>query len=443
MFCCGGSPTTEEEEEEYELNTGMSMPLDQALNRDKGESKQYEKESDKSEPKKSSSWLQMIGEAVQSGSVSATTTATDLANKITSGVDVSAQEISKFLNSLRFTNEPRKSAKVGHAVSVRVPSTVSQASTADSEATTESITDSKGIRMVDYRSFPLKGYVDLPSALVSMLKWTAMDHYLIIGRPTMAPSAGLKGYKDVTPKKERSNSPFIVVIDEPDKLGTFKDNKYIWVEFALGDTFMLDVSGMKSMDDYAKVLSKKGRWNFKDRRKKFAKGPILHEFIDLPANKEFVDSLWPLYAQTGEKNGFTVLTKEEFFEFHLTVPDLKISIAWDTSDPKNRKMISFCTGVIWRDVIMPMWCGTDYENDLNRSCATYFNILYSYVEKAIESPSITWVDLGASHRKAKMAIGFQPYPFSGYFRCKNSIVQIFVESLMDKYYKPEKLINDP
>lgn len=440
MFCCGGSPTTEED---YELNTGMSMPLDQALNRGNEESMKDEKASEQAEGKGSSSWLQMIGEAVQSGSVSASSTATDLVNKISSGMDVSGKEISKFFDSLKFTNTPKTGAKVGHAVSIRIPSSVSQASTADSEATVESTTEAKGVRMVDYRSFPMKGYVDLPSALVSMLKWTAMDHYLIVGRPTMAPSAGLKGYKDVTSKKERSNSPFIVVIDDPDQLGTFKDNKYIWVEFALGDTFMLDVSKMTSMDDYGKVLSKKGRWNFKDRRKKFAKGPIEHEFIDLPADREFVDGLWPLYAQTGEKNGFTVLSKDEFFDFHLNVPDLKISIAWDTSDRENKKIISFCTGVVWRDVIMPMWCGTDYENDLNRSCATYFNILYSYVEKAIESPSINWVDLGASHRKAKMAIGFQPYPFSGYFRCKNSLVQIFVESLMEKYYKPDRLINDP
>lgn len=168
----------------------------------------------------------------------------------------------------------------------------------------------------------------------------------------------------------------------------------------------------------------------------------MHELIPLENSDEFIESLWPLYAQTGEKNGFCVLTKEEFFEFHRKVPNLIISIVWDISDPENRTIVSFCTGVTWKDVIMPMWCGTDYSNDLNRTCATYFNVLYNYVEYAILDPQINWVDLGASHRKAKTAIGFTPYPCAGYFRCKNSFVQVMVESLMDKFYKPERLIND-
>lgn len=43
-----------------------------------------------------------------------------------------------------------------------------------------------------------------------------------------------------------------------------------------------------------------------------------------PNDREFVDQLWPLYKQTGEKNGFTVLSEEEFYDFHLTVPNLEV-----------------------------------------------------------------------------------------------------------------------
>lgn len=42
------------------------------------------------------------------------------------------------------------------------------------------------------------------------------------------------------------------------------------LQLPLSDIFKLDVRGMKSVDDYCKVLSKKGRWNFKDRQKKCA-----------------------------------------------------------------------------------------------------------------------------------------------------------------------------
>lgn len=88
------------------------------------------------------------------------------------------------------------------------------------------------------------------------------------------------------------------------------------------------------------------------------------------------------------------------------------------------------------------WCGTDYENPLNRECATYFIMLYQFVEYGINTPGINTVDLGASHRSAKTAIGFSPVPFSGYFRCKNSFIQMFVEAFMNHYYRPEELIHD-
>ena len=426
---------------EQEFTSVGSVPLNEAL--------QGDVHADREEQVKKSdgSWgsvMTSIADAVDKGSVSATTTMNDLGKKIASGAKVSAEEMSKFFSSLAYSNKAhKKKPKPGSAVSIKLPSEASLTETEASDASFLGSEERRGVPMVDYRNFPLKGYVDVPSALVSLLQMASMDHYLIIGRPTMAPSAGLEGYRSVTTKEERASAPFIVVIDTPGKLETYQDKKYIWVEFALGDTFMLDVSGMKSMEDYGKVLTKKGRWNLKDRQKKFQSGPILHEFIDFPKDEEFIASLWPLYSQTGEKNGFTVLTKDEFFEFHRSVPDLVISIAWDVTDPEKKKMISFCTGVAWNDVIMPMWCGTDYENDLNRSCATYFNILYSYVDWAIKNPKINWVDLGASHRKAKTAIGFQPYPSSGYFRCKTSFMSVLVESMMDRYYEPERLINDP
>jgi len=208
---------------------------------------------------------------------------------------------------------------------------------------------------------------------------------------------------------------------------------------------MLDVSKMKTMADYTAILSKKGRWNFKDRQKKF-KDPRLvkSELVPIPPNDpEFIDKLWPLYKQTGERNGFTVLTLEEFYDFHFQVSNLVVYMVYDNRDPADPKLVSFCTGVRSKDVLMPMWCGTDYENDVHRTASTYFNMLYAYVDIAIKDPDINWVDLGASRRTAKLAIGFKPYPSSGYFRCKNSVMQAMVETMMANFYEPERLINDP
>jgi hypothetical protein len=99
-------------------------------------------------------------------------------------------------------------------------------------------------------------------------------------------------------------------------------------------------------------------------------------------------------------------------------------------------------GTLTTSSLARRWCGTDYENPLNRECATYFIMLYKFVEYGINTPGINTVDLGASHRSAKTAIGFSPVSFSGYFRCKNSFIQMFVEAFMNRYYRPEQLIHD-
>lgn len=134
-----------------------------------------------------------------------------------------------------------------------------------------------------------------------------------------------------------------------------------------------------------------------------------------------------LPRSTGERNGFTVLTEAEFYDFHLTTPDLSVmlmrvgaacamtirklgvcgqhsprasgvcpclvgtackqrqpphcialcaSSPFAPQDKDDGRIITFCTGVRAGATLMPMWCGTDYENEKSRSCSTYFNMLY-------------------------------------------------------------------
>ncbi|KDD72317.1 hypothetical protein H632_c3522p0, partial [Helicosporidium sp. ATCC 50920] len=220
------------------------------------------------------------------------------------------------------------------------------------------------------------------------------------------------------------------------------DPKYIWVEFPLADVFKLDVREMKSMEDYTKLLSRKGRWNFKDRQKKFHDPKVLScEYVDLPSGDEQrVNELWPLYKSTGEANGFCVLSENEFRDFHLKTPGLTLMLIRDVA---TGQLVTFCTGLTEGDTLMPLWCGTDYENELAKKCSTYFNMLYEFVKVAIADPKINWVDLGASRRQAKTSIGFTGYPISAYIRCKNVIMQALVETMAADYFKPSELIADP
>jgi len=306
----------------------------------------------------------------------------------------------------------------------------------------------RDIPMVNQRHMKMEGSVCLPHFLNSLLNASKLNYFLLIGRPSGARSAGLHGYKEVTTRKERKRAPILVVIDKPNMLteGKFHDSKYLWSEIHLGDAFMLDVSQMKSMDDYKQILSKNNKKAYKNRNRRFNnEADIEHEWamggsIELPA--DFVNIIWSLYKQTGEKNGYTVLTKEEFFKFHQKVPNLIFSLCWDASDPMNKKLVSFCTGLQWKDVLMPLWCGTDYSNPLHRSCTTYFIMHYNFIELGINNPHINWIDLGMSQRKAKTAMGFSPVPCSGYFRSTNRFSQHMIESFNSKYYDADAVITD-
>lgn len=376
--------------------------------------------------------------AVATGTINVSSSYEELPKIVNDGVNSSQDKFPKFLSSLHTV--PGK--RVYQPTHSRMASQDSELNVDLSSAYEES-TDELGIPNLDYRKHLVKRYLKLPAVFRPFISLPFLDHYLVIGRPTMAPSAGLENYRKVVPKAVRAAAPFVVVIDKPGKLQEWKGDRYIWVEFPMGDVFMLDVSKMKDMKDYTATLTKKGKQNFRDKQKKFKAGPVSWEEVPLKNDRKMVEKLWPLYKNTGEKNGFLVMNKSEFFNFHLTTPNLRVMLVYDVRDKNNPKLISFCTSAQWKDVLMPLWCGTDYSNELHRSCATYFNIHYNYVALAIADPTINWIDLGASRRTAKTMMGFKPYPSAGYFRCKNAVMQALVETILSRYFNLGTYVVDP
>ena len=90
----------------------------------------------------------------------------------------------------------------------------------------------KNIPMVNQRHMKMEGSVCLPHFLNSLLNASKLNYFLLVGRPSGAPSAGLHGYKEVTTRKERKRAPILCVIDQPNMLteGKFVDSKYLWSE---------------------------------------------------------------------------------------------------------------------------------------------------------------------------------------------------------------------
>ena len=196
--------------------------------------------------------VRMIAKAIESGTTTARSNQHALGRDIASGEDTKPEDVQRYFDGLSYQGKPgaaksigrstsvfRTQSKLGSVASVRLPSGGFAVEADEKGLKTADEKKKDGVDMVDYRKYPMKGYVDLPSPIIGLLSATSMDYYLIVGRPSSASSAGLRGYREVTTKKERSDAPFIVVIDEPGMLEQFDDFKYIWVEFALGDVFML------------------------------------------------------------------------------------------------------------------------------------------------------------------------------------------------------------
>ena len=166
----------------------------------------------------------------------------------------------------------------------------------------------KGIKHVEYQFMKMRGKQELPESLLVLLETFRLDYYLIIGRPTMQPGAGLDGYREVTTTKERLFAPCVVVFDKPGMLDTFEDKtetgkyRYTWMEYPAGDSFVLDVSEMKDESDYLKVLTKSGRKSYRSKMRKFENEPnIEYEMSNFNGTDEEIDRVWLLYKATGDK----------------------------------------------------------------------------------------------------------------------------------------------
>jgi hypothetical protein len=84
--------------------------------------------------------------------------------------------------------------------------------------------------------------------------------------PLPQPPLHIPPHPKAVPADVLKAASLVVVADAPGKRAA--DRRHRWLELPLGDVFKLDVSWMAGVEDYVSTLSRKGRWNFKDRQRK-------------------------------------------------------------------------------------------------------------------------------------------------------------------------------
>ena len=147
--------------------------------------------------------VRMIAKAIESGKTTAWSNQHVLGRNIASGEDTKPEDVQRYFDGLSYQGKPgaaksigrsasvfRTQSKLGSLASVRLPSGRFLVEETDGKGLETADEKKKGIDMVDYRKYPMKGYVDLPSPIIGLLSATSMDYYLIVGRPSSASSAG-------------------------------------------------------------------------------------------------------------------------------------------------------------------------------------------------------------------------------------------------------------
>lgn len=95
-------------------------------------------------------------------------------------------------------------------------------------------------------------------------------------------------------------------------------------------------------------------------------------------NTKLRTAVWPQSKAAAETTGALVrCTWVHPGAYWPTVPCLVHCyrpLLWAQDTSKDDQLVTFCTGVRSGDVLMPMWCGTDYDHELAMKCSTYFNM---------------------------------------------------------------------
>ncbi|EFJ47148.1 hypothetical protein VOLCADRAFT_92300 [Volvox carteri f. nagariensis] len=191
-----------------------------------------------------------------------------------------------------------------------------------------------------------------------------------------------------------------------------------------------------------------------------------------------LDQLWRLYEQTGARNGFTECRREQFERLAVVV----------------REGSSNCGPILAMGLLLPqreslqiLYTGMQYDSPLVRQSCCLFQVLSVGLQAAIAHNEavrqrrnvkavtataastgawtppgsapllppppplllganvglLDWLDLGPGRRFVKEHLGAVGYPVSLYTRCLTPFSWVLAHFLLNHYFDPKSIVNDP
>lgn len=170
-----------------------------------------------------------------------------------------------------------------------------------------------------------------------------------------------------------------------------------------------------SITDYSNDLTKKYRQRVGKTQDLF-KEVIVKELNleDIELEKK---TMFELYRQVTLKQSITLgLLNAEYF---VLIKKILASQLHAYGFYFQNKMIGFSTAIVKDGVYDMNYIGFDYE--LNSPLNLYFNMLFSFLQHAIENKCHTLV-MGRTALEAKAIMGCKAVPVFGYYKIKNSLL---------------------
>lgn len=100
---------------------------------------------------------------------------------------------------------------------------------------------------VSWCRYSTDAYVQLPAFVKPLLHMAHLHKILVVGLPSMSPSVGLAGFRDLVPKKIRKACPFTCVIDFPGR----EERGFVEVPNFV-EVFTMDVTPYTGEKDFLK-----------------------------------------------------------------------------------------------------------------------------------------------------------------------------------------------
>lgn len=190
----------------------------------------------------------------------------------------------------------------------------------------------------------------------------------------------------------------------------------------------------EKFDDYLASMTSKYRVRYRRANKKL--GDITSRELQLNEIIEKQEKIYSLYKNVLQNIDFTLFVLPKNY-FSSLKKHLHSSFRLIGYFDQNDELVGFYTLINNKKQLHAHFLG--YDKDVNNDNQLYLNMLYSMVEKGIES-NFSSIDMGRTAMGIKSSIGAVPVQMTCYIKHQKNIINQFIPSIIQQLNPQEEWI---